>query len=83
VKKEEAIEAVDKAGLAISEVNSRMWMTALNPSAYGWGPSLLSIASIPIVNAASIGQLVTSVIVQETPASVFDKVSNLTGKKGS
>jgi hypothetical protein len=33
------------------------------------------------VNAASIGQLVTSVIVKEVPESVFDSVSNLGGKK--
>src|SRR5437868_5685390 len=77
VKKEEAVEAIERAGLTIHDLNARVWTTALNPREHGWGQSLLSIAAIPIVNAASIGQLVTSVIVKEVPSSVFDTVSNL------
>jgi hypothetical protein len=77
VKKEEAVEAVERAGLTIHDLNARVWTTALNPREHGWGQSLLSIAAIPIVNAASIGQLVTSVIVKEVPSSVFETVSNL------
>jgi hypothetical protein len=82
VKKEEAVAAIERAGETINELNARVWTTAFNPSEHGWGQSLLSIAAIPIVNAASIGQLVTSVVVKEVPESVFDTVSNLGGTGG-
>jgi hypothetical protein len=81
VKKDEAISAIDRVGETINDLNARVWSTAFNPSEHGWGQSLLSIAAIPIVNAATIGQLVTSVIVKEVPESVFDTVSNLGGGK--
>jgi hypothetical protein len=81
VKKEEAIDAIEQAGNTIHDLNIRVWTTALNPRQHGWGQSLLSIAAIPIVNAASIGQLVTSAVVKEVPAKVFDTVSNLGGRK--
>ncbi len=83
MKKDDAVAAIDRFGMEISDLNSRVWSTALNPSTHGWGSSLLSVAAIPIVNAATIGQLVTSVIVKEVPESVFDTVSNLGGKKDS
>ncbi len=35
VKKEEAVDAVERHGNTIHEVNSKMWMTALNPSENG------------------------------------------------
>jgi len=79
MKKDEAISAVDRFGETIGDLNARVWSTAFNPREHGWGQSLLSIAAIPIVNAATIGQLVTSVIVKEVPESVFDSVSNLGG----
>jgi len=81
VKKDEAVAAIERAGITINDLNARVWTTAFNPSEHGWGQSLLSLAAIPIVNAASIGQLVTSVVVKEVPESVFDTVSNLGGKK--
>jgi hypothetical protein len=81
VKKDEAVAAIERAGVTINDLNARVWTTAFNPSEHGWGQSLLSLAAIPIVNAASIGQLVTSVVVKEVPESVFDTVSNLGGKK--
>jgi hypothetical protein len=81
VKKDEAVAAIDRAGETISELNARVWTTAFNPTEHGWGQSLLSIAAIPIVNAASIGQFVTSVVVKQVPENVFDTVSNLGGKK--
>lgn len=81
VKKDEAVSAVERFGESIGDLNARVWSTAFNPSEHGWGQSLLSIAAIPIVNAATIGQLVASVIVKEVPESVFDSVSNLGGKK--
>ncbi len=81
MKKEDAVASIEGVGHTIHDLNARVWSTALNPSQNGWGNSLLSVAAIPIVNAASIGHLVTSVVVNEIPASVFDKVSNLGGKK--
>ena len=81
MKKEDAVEAIEQFGHTIHDLNVRVWTTALNPREHGWGSTLLSIAAIPIVNAASIGQLVTSVVVKEVPSSVFDTVSNLGGKK--
>ena len=81
MKKDEAVAAIERAGITINDLNARVWTTAFNPSEHGWGQSLLSLAAIPIVNAASIGQLVTSVVVKEVPESVFDTVSNLGGKK--
>jgi hypothetical protein len=81
VKKDEAVAAIERAGVTINDLNARVWTTAFNPSEHGWGQSLLSLAAIPIVNAATIGQLVTSVVVKEVPESVFDTVSNLGGKK--
>jgi hypothetical protein len=83
MKKDEAVAAIDRFGVEISDLNSRVWSTALNPSTHGWGSSLLSVAAIPIVNAATIGQLVTAIVVKEVPAGVFDTVSNLGGKKDS
>ena len=82
MKKEEAVSAIERAGETIHDLNTRVWTTALNPGEHGWGQALLSIAAIPIVNAASIGQLVTSVVVKEVPESVFDTVSNLGGTGG-
>jgi len=81
VKKEDAVNAIEEFGSTIHDLNARVWTTALNPREHGWGSSILSIAAIPIVNAATIGQMVTSVIVKEVPASVFDTVSNFGGKK--
>ena len=81
MKKDEAVAAIERAGVTINDLNARVWTTAFNPSEHGWGQSLLSLAAIPIVNAATIGQLVTSVVVKEVPESVFDTVSNLGGKK--
>ena len=81
MKKEDAVAAIDRAGESIQDLNARVWTTAFNPSEYGWGQTLLSVAAIPIVNAATIGQLITSVIVKEVPSSFFETVSNLGGKK--
>ena len=81
MKKDEAVAALERVGMEISDLNTRVWSTALNPGTHGWGSSLLSVAAIPIVNAATIGQLITSVVVKEVPESVFDTVSNIGGKK--
>jgi hypothetical protein len=76
MKKDEAVQAIDDIGHTIHDLNSRMWTTALNPRENGWPASILSVAAIPITNAASIGHLVTSFVVKEIPDGVFDSVSN-------
>ena len=81
MKKEDAVAAIDRFGEEIHDLNARVWTTALNPSTHGWGSSLLSVAAIPVVNAATIGQLITSVIVKEVPPGVFDTVSNIGSPK--
>jgi len=81
VKKEDAVNAIDSLGTNIQDLNARVWTTVLNPREHGLGETLLSIAAIPVVNAAFFGHLLTSVVVKEVPASVFDTVSNLGGGK--
>jgi hypothetical protein len=81
VKKEDAVETIDRAGQTINDLNAKVWNTALNPTEYGWVPSIASIAAIPVLSAASIGQLVSSAIVRQVSPSVFDTLSNLGGKK--
>jgi hypothetical protein len=74
MKKEDAVNSVESVGNTIHEVNSKMWMTALNPTDNGWPASLLSAAAIPITNTASLGALVARLIVREVPESVYDKI---------
>ena len=81
MKKEDAVNAIDSLGTNIQDLNARVWTTVLNPREHGLGETLLSIAAIPVVNAAFFGHLLTSVVVKEVPASVFDTVSNLGGGK--
>lgn len=81
MKKEDAVEAIDQAGLTIHEVNARVWSTALNPTDNGWGPALLSAAAIPVTNLASIGHLITSAVVRQVSPSVFEALPDIGGKK--
>jgi hypothetical protein len=36
-----------------------------------------SVLAIPVLSFASIGRLITSAVVEQVPADVFDTVSNL------
>ena len=76
VKKEEAVESLERAGAAINDINGRIWNVALNPTHYGWAQSIASIAAIPVLSAASIGQLVSEAVVRQISPDVFDRVSN-------
>jgi hypothetical protein len=76
VKKEEALETIERAGNTINEMHTRAWSTALYPTEHGWGPSIASIVAIPVLSLASIGHLVGSAVVQQIPSEVFDKVSD-------
>jgi hypothetical protein len=78
VKKEEAVESLDRAGNTISDLYTRAWSTALYPTQHGWGTSLACMAAIPVLGMASIGQMVSAAVVQQLPPEVFDTLS---GKK--
>ena len=83
MKKEDAVEQLDRAGHMITDLNAKVWNTALNPTEFGWGSSVASIVAIPVLSAASIGQLVSAAVVRQISPSVFDTLSNLSpGKDG-
>jgi hypothetical protein len=77
VKKEEVVESVERAGHTISELYVRAWDTALHPTQYGWPSSIASMVLIPVLSTASIGQMVSSAVVSQVPADVYDTISNL------
>jgi hypothetical protein len=77
MKKEDAVESIARAGHTINDLNVRVWTTALNPTHYGWGYSLASIAAIPVLSMASVGQLVSSAVVNQISPSVFEKLPDL------
>jgi hypothetical protein len=81
VKKDEAVQNLEQAGYMINDLYARAWATALYPSQHGWGKSIASAAMIPVLSAASIGQLVSSAVAKQVPADVYDNVSNLINPK--
>jgi hypothetical protein len=80
MKKNDALDKLERAGHAIHNVNASAWNTALNPTEYGWGKSILSIASIPVLSAASIGHLVSHAVVRQMNPDTFEKITELGGK---
>ena len=76
MKKEEAVAGIEDAGRTINEVNTQVWSMALNPTHYGWGKSIASIAAIPVLSAAQLGQMVSEAVVRQISPSVFEQVSN-------
>jgi pyridoxal biosynthesis lyase PdxS len=77
MKKEDAVSRLDRAGETINDLSASAWNTALNPTRYGWVPSILSIASIPVLSAASIGHLVTSAVVNQVDPGTFERITTL------
>lgn len=77
MKKHEAIDAIDQAGMAIHEANTRVWTTALNPTQNGWGPALLSAAAIPVTNMASLGHIVASAVARQVSDSVYEALPDI------
>jgi hypothetical protein len=77
VKKEEAVESIERAGQMINEVNTQVWTTALNPTHYGWAKSIASVAVIPVLSAAQLGHMVSEAVVRQVSPNVFDSLSNL------
>jgi hypothetical protein len=76
MKKEEAVESVERAGHTINGLYARAWDTALHPTEHGWPSSIASAAAIPVLSAASIGQMVGSAVVHQLPSDLFDSISN-------
>ena len=76
MKKEDAIESVERAGNTIHDLYARAWSTALYPTEHGWGPAIASVGAIPLLSIASIGQMVGKAVVEQLPSEVFDKIPN-------
>lgn len=82
MKKHDAVDKLDEAGRRIHDMHASAWNVGLNPTVHGWGKSLLGIASIPVLSAASIGHLVGSAVVNQIGADTFEKMTEFpTGKK--
>jgi hypothetical protein len=82
MKKDDAVDKLDRAGNAINDLNASAWNTALNPSRYGWASSIFSAATIPILSAASIGQLVSSAVVKQINPDTFERLTEFPRDKG-
>jgi hypothetical protein len=80
MKKEDAVNRLDHTGDKINGLYASAWNTALHPTRYGWASSILSIASIPVLSAASIGHMVTSAVVNQVDANTFEKITEFGGK---
>jgi hypothetical protein len=81
MKKHEAVESLERAGTTINDLYSRAWSTALYPTQHGWGPSIASMAAIPVLSVASLGHIVGSAVVQQLPESLFDKLPDVNKPK--
>ena len=75
MKKEEAVESLERAGNTINDLYTRAWSTALYPTQHGWGTSIACMVAIPALSMASLGQLVSAAVVQQIPPGVFDTLS--------
>jgi hypothetical protein len=80
MKKDEAVDKLDRAGFTINDLNARAWNTALNPTSHGWASSILSLATIPVLSAASIGHLVSSAVVKQIDAKTFERITEFPDK---
>ena len=77
MKKEDAQDQLERAGNKIHGLYASAWNTALNPTQYGWGSSIFSLASIPVLSAASIGHMVTSAVTNQINSDTFEKITTL------
>jgi pyridoxal biosynthesis lyase PdxS len=83
MKKHDAVERLERLGNDINDMNGRAWNTALHPTEFGWAQSIFSAATIPILSAASIGQMVSAAVVKQINPDVIEKLTEFPGKKGS
>jgi len=81
MKKDEALDKLDRAGQEINSLNASALHTALNPTEHGWARSIFAIASIPVLSTASLGQLVGSAVVRQIKPETFEKITEFPGKK--
>jgi len=81
MKKDDALDKLDRAGFAINDLNSKAWNTALNPTSHGWASSILSMATIPVLSAASIGHLVSSAVVKQIDSRTFERITEFPSDK--
>ena len=77
MKKADAEDKLAKAGFTINNLNASAWNTALHPTRYGWGSSLLGIVSIPVLSAASLGHMVASAVTSQVSDDTFEKITTL------
>jgi hypothetical protein len=77
MKKDEALNKLDAAGNTIHSLSGSAWNTALNPTQYGWGSSLLGLVSIVPLNFAALGHMVGSAVVRQVPDETFEKITTL------
>ena len=77
MKKEDAQDQLERAGNKIHGLYASAWNTALNPTQYGWGNSIFSLASIPVLSAASIGHMVTAAVTNQINPDTFEKITTL------
>lgn len=75
MKKEDVVNRLDRAGEKINGLNASAWNTALNPTRYGWTSSIFSIATIPVLSAASLGHLVTSAVVNQVSSNTIERLT--------
>ena len=80
MKKDDALDKLDRAGFQINDLNARAWNTALNPTSHGWASSILSLATIPVLSAASLGHLVSSAVVKQIDAKTFERITEFPDK---
>lgn len=75
MKKEEAVEQLDRVGQEINGLYASAWNTALHPTHYGWARSIVSAATIPVLSFASIGHMVGSAVVRQVSPKVIETVT--------
>jgi hypothetical protein len=81
MKKHDAVERLERVGNKINDLNASAWNTALNPTQFGWAQSIFSAATIPILSAASIGQMVSHAVVKQINPDVIEKLTEFPAKK--
>ncbi|HYD52314.1 MAG TPA: hypothetical protein VEA99_06795 [Gemmatimonadaceae bacterium] len=82
MKKDEAVERMDRVGAEINGMYASAWNTALNPTQFGWARSIVGVASIPVLSFASIGHMVGSAVVRQVSPNVIEKLTELPGDEG-
>lgn len=82
MKKDDAVDKLGRAGNTINDLNASAWNTALHPTRYGWASSIFSIATIPVLSAASIGHLVGSAVVKQINPDTFERITGSPRDKG-